>query len=59
MRLWLIIVSESLETSQLIISVLDWAAIVIKDSSALVPVEQFMFVIWVESWLLAGLIVSI
>ena len=59
MRLWLVIVSESLETSLLIISILNWAAIVIEDSSALVPVEQFLFVLWIESRLLAGLIVSI
>ena len=59
MRLWLVIVSESLETSLLIISILNWAAIVIEDSSALVPVEQFLFVLWIESRLLAGLIVSV
>ena len=59
MRLWLVIVSKSLKTSLLIISILDWAAIVIEDSSALVPVEQFLFVLWVESRLLAGLIVSV
>ena len=59
MRLWLVIVCESLETSLLIISVLDWAAIVIEDSSALVPVQQFLFVLWIESRLLAGLIVSV
>ena len=59
MRLWLVIVSESLETSLLIISILNWAAIVIEDSSALVPVEQFLFVFWIESRLLAGLIVSV
>ena len=59
MRLWLVIVSKSLETSLLIISILDWAAIVIEDSSALVPVEQFLFVLWIESRLLAGLILSV